>query len=127
MQVEYASPLEGARGSYYSGVAMHVDGKVASFRHDELRAEDGAQAQAAVQLKHLRPLPPPPPEGFLSSVKRGARLELRYLDGWWDVVLRKRLGGGKLRVEAVGYGAVHDVEPAQLRPAWKWTKGTWRW
>ena len=97
------------------------------IRHDELRAEDGAQAQAAVQLKHLRPLPPPPPEGFLSSVKRGARLELRYLDGWWDVVLRKRLGGGKLRVEAVGYGAVHDVEPAQLRPAWKWTKGTWRW
>ena len=81
-----------------------------------------------MQLKHLRPLPPPPPEGFLSSVmKRGARLELSYLDGWWDVVLRKRLGGGKLRVEAVGYGAVHDVEPAQLRPAWKWTKGTWRW
>jgi hypothetical protein len=126
MLVEYASPLEGARGSFYSGTVVKLEGVRATFRHDELRDEEGRNVDEAVHVKHLRPMPPPSPEGIVAGAKRGSRLELRYLDGWWEVVLRKRLGGGKLRVEAEAYAAVHEVDEAQLRPAWRWSSGMWR-
>jgi len=126
MQVEYASPLEGARGSFYSGTIIRLDGVRATFRHDELRDEDGRNVDEVVHIKHLRPMPPPTPDGMVAGAKRGKKMELRYLDGWWEVVLRKRLASGKLRVEAEAYAAVHEVDESQLRPAWRWSSGTWR-
>ena len=71
------------------------------------------------------PLPPPTPEGFFAKVKKGQPLELDYLDGFWEVVVKKVLANGDLRVEAPAYGAAHTVPRDRLRPAWVWRPGRW--
>ena len=48
--MEYASPLEGARGSFYSGVLIKLEGVRATFRHDELRDAEGHQVYIIFML-----------------------------------------------------------------------------
>ena len=125
MEVEYASEGDGEKGSFYRGTVLRVAGAHATLRHAIIVDDAGAHPEERVPLKLLRPVPPPTPRAFFAKLKKGQRLELSYLDGYWEVVLKRVLPSGQFRVEAPLYGAVHTVARDQLRPCWKWTVGAW--
>ena len=87
-----------------------------------------------VPSDRLRPLPPPPPEGWLASVTIGDEVEMLFEEGWWrSAVVRTPAdqpphlyaygAAFPYSVEAAGGFAqfgVRDVPADNLRPVWLW-------
>ncbi|KAL1520655.1 hypothetical protein AB1Y20_022227 [Prymnesium parvum] len=75
-------------------------------------------------LAHLRPPPPPPPDGFHRTLLPGDCVELRLEDGWWPAQLVAANGNDFQVCSSINrsvFAAVScTVQPARLRPAWKW-------
>ena len=75
-----------------------------------LRASLLLRTQEETGAGFVRPQPPSAPEGWLSGLREGARLEVRHAEGWWEAVLVSvKAGGGSSRRQQ---GAKFHVKPA---------------
>jgi len=74
----------------------------------------------------VRPMPPEHEPNFMDTLKRGAPLEIRIEEGWWEVELCGR-DGPNYTVSAKRYQVQHTVPITDLRPAWHWASKDCTW
>jgi hypothetical protein len=94
--------------------------------YEAFREDDGSTSEEWVDLNRVRPLPPTHSASFVSTLRKGAPLEINFEEGWWEVSFEATVGP-KYVVGADRYKVQHTVLPAQLRPAWKWTEKSCTW
>ena len=87
---------EGFDGAWYAATIVRpwsgppAKNARTQVRYDELTDDAGAPLTEMVPLANVRPLPPPPPSGFLEAASVGGSLELSHEGAWWHVVLRQK-------------------------------------
>ena len=55
--------------------------------YEAFREDDGSTWEDWVDLPRVRPLPPAHDPGFLSTLRKGAPLEINFEEGWWEVAM----------------------------------------
>jgi len=69
----------------------------------------------------VRPVPPPPADGFHASLKPGDAVEVWHEVGWWPVRVTTVAGLHAFDVASDAFpGLARRVGPTQLRPRWRW-------
>ena len=85
--VEALQEDEGFEGSYYTADLLEISDETnkAKVRYHAFDEETvpGAKLTDWVELRRIRPLPPPTPSDYLKSLTPGKPIEMRFEDGWW--------------------------------------------
>ena len=80
----------------------------------------------------VRPAPPALDSArharWAAALKAGDPCQLRYEDGWWDVLVIRK-SGGEYVVKPLLYDIEHSVAADVLRPKveWTWDVGSKQW
>ena len=134
VEVEVAMAEEGLLSSRFHAtvLALHADKAHVQFHDFTQEGQQGGESEVLltewVPFERLRPLPPPPPSGFLSTLKVGTPLESLLKDGWWDVTLDaidKQRRSDFYRVGSSAYDTSRWVDQTTLRPRWTFSDGKW--
>ena len=75
----------------------------------------------------VRPKPPPPPDGFHSTLKSGDMIEVWFEAGWWPAHVVAPRGSHACEVGSEGFAALKRTVPStQVRPRWRWVGNAWQ-
>ena len=128
--VEVRGVEEGFLGSWYAARVIETQETKSNVRlrlcYLAFQEEDGSFWEDWLDLQHIRPMPPDHDATFLESMKKGAPLEIRIEEGWWEVEFCGREGPNYV-VAAKRYQVQHTVPASQLRPAWNWQQQQRKW
>ena len=69
----------------------------------------------------VRPLPPPPPDGFHKALAPGDAIEVHHESGWWPAIIKAVRGSHHFEVSSDEYVALcRAYASTQVRPRWRW-------
>ena len=69
----------------------------------------------------VRPLPPPPPDGFHKALTPGDAVEVQHESGWWPATIKAVRGSLHFDVSSDEYVALRRAYACtQVRPRWRW-------
>ena len=110
--VEVAPGDAGYVGAWYLAdvLALKERQRQLVVEYHDFDNPDGSRIQEETGAGFVRPQPPGAPEGWLSGLKEGSKVEVRHEEGWWEAVLVSiKAGGGSSRRQQ---GAKYHVKPA---------------
>ncbi|XP_010553711.1 PREDICTED: DUF724 domain-containing protein 3-like isoform X2 [Tarenaya hassleriana] len=127
--VEISSDEHGFRGSWYPGTVVRrsSDKSPAKYQVEYatlfLDNEGKKQLREIVELRQLRP-PPPPEKGRDFAV--GEEVDAYYNDGWWEGVVTEALGDEEFNVFFRSSKDQIRFRKNDLRLHREWVDGAWR-
>ena len=79
-------------------------------------AEDSDPQNELVPLERIRPAPPPPPAGWVASLRVGEPCDVHYDGAWWEVTLEARHGEKLKARRPTNHAAAETSASETLRP-----------